>query len=651
MRSILRFISFFITSILLLVSCQQKEDKEKTILCITEDAIDITPNNATLKGSVKADGEGGVSADVWFLYSSSENELERLKSFGEKLEATINNDGSFSCSLSSLHFNTTYFFVACASVLDREYYGEVKSFSSKDFSVSVTTEDATDIVVSGLFSATLQGSMTLDSEEDLSVNVEFRYTDFECDYDVLKSYGNKLQSTLNNDGSFSYKLEQLNYNVTYYYVAYAKVLDREYYGEVKSFTTGDFSYDKIEAVDMGLSVKWANVNLGASTPEEYGAHFAWGDVAPTHDTWWSNYKWCEGSKSTLTKYNNNSGYGSVDNRTELEACDDAAQVILVGDWRMPTDDEMTELRSNCNWAWTSLNGVKGYQVTSNVNGASIFIPAAGMQNGDSIGNDYGYYWSSSLYASDSRKAWYLSFNSENVNRDNYLYRCYGLSVRPVSKIPLFYVHNDKFSVSGSATSATLFVLGNVDWTASCLNATVNPSSGSGRGNVIVSFEPNNDTVNDKTYIVNLSTNEEVDNQVIAVTITQKAALAEGEQEEVIVDFTDMCFSNAQDITCVEQDGLVIDFEKVKNQTPARYYDNSNTVRVYGGNTMKVTGGTIKEIEITFNPAYTNSTNTLMVDNGQWENPLWTGDNSSVTFTVSGTSGYLGIQKLRVVKSN
>ena len=101
---------------------------------------------------------------------------------------------------------------------------------------------------------------------------------------------------------------------------------------------------------------------------------------------------------------------------------------------MPTDAEWTELQNNCTWTWTTLNGLKGYLVTSNKNGASIFLPAAGYRGGTGLGNvgSLGYYWYSSLNTGGPSDACNVYFNSGGVGRD-YRSRYYGLSVRPVSE--------------------------------------------------------------------------------------------------------------------------------------------------------------------------------------------------------------------------
>lgn len=189
-----------------------------------------------------------------------------------------------------------------------------------------------------------------------------------------------------------------------------------------------------EAVDLGLSVKWASFNVGASKPEEYGDYYAWGEVETKVGYSWNCYVLCDGSEIMLTKYNVLSDYGDVDNMTVLEAEDDVARKALGGEWRMPTDAEWTELRESCTWTWTTLNGVYGRQVTSNVNNNSIFLPAAGyMDNYNYISSgSHGTYWSSSLFIDNARHAWYVDLHSGNVNRGT-IYRYVGLSVRPVLK--------------------------------------------------------------------------------------------------------------------------------------------------------------------------------------------------------------------------
>ena len=206
-------------------------------------------------------------------------------------------------------------------------------------------------------------------------------------------------------------------------------------------------------IDLGLSVKWAGCNLGASKPEECGDYFAWGETEPYYGyvisdsfIWkegketgysWSSYKWCMGALNTITKYcaRSSDGYdGFTDGKTVLDPEDDAAHINLGEEWRIPTNDEWEELRANCSWNWTTVNGVNGHLVTGK-NGNSIFLPAAGWISNTSIEyyNRRGRYWSSSLIvAHDSNGAWDMSSDVANVviNGD---YRSNGYSVRPVAK--------------------------------------------------------------------------------------------------------------------------------------------------------------------------------------------------------------------------
>lgn len=192
-----------------------------------------------------------------------------------------------------------------------------------------------------------------------------------------------------------------------------------------------------EYVDLGLpsGLKWATMNVGANQPEEYGDYFAWGETSSKDkDTFYrGTYKWHNGS--TYTKYCTRSEYGIVDNKTTLELIDDAAHVNWGGSWRMPTRVEQEELIKECNWAWTALNGVTGYMVTSKVNENSIFLPAAGycfdsvIDHGTEIN---GFYWSSTLFENFPNEAIYLNFNTSLINTmGNQRYT--GNSVRAVCK--------------------------------------------------------------------------------------------------------------------------------------------------------------------------------------------------------------------------
>lgn len=214
-------------------------------------------------------------------------------------------------------------------------------------------------------------------------------------------------------------------------------------------TGGDNIINGHEFVDLGLSVKWATMNVGASKPEDCGDYFAWGEIATKEDYSWSTYKWGN-STTTLTRYVISESYGTVDNKTsfaDYDYDDDAARKNWEGTWRTPTDAEWTALvntkfdTENYTWTWcdgstTKYNDstVKGWKIERNSTCATLFLPAAGRRNGTSL--DYagsnGFYWSSSLRTNNSGYARSAGFYSSDVYRDSY-YRYFGQSVRPVSE--------------------------------------------------------------------------------------------------------------------------------------------------------------------------------------------------------------------------
>lgn len=189
-----------------------------------------------------------------------------------------------------------------------------------------------------------------------------------------------------------------------------------------------------EYVDLGLpsGLLWATCNVGASSPQDYGNYYAWGETTTKSTYSWDTYKWCNGSEYSLTKYNTYlSSYGYVDHRTTLEPADDVARWKWGGRWRIPTQDEKNELREKCTWTWTTQNGVNGMKVKG-PNGKSIFLPAAGYYSGSSQYTGYNYYWSSSLCPNPPSAAYRLYFDSGGVYDDSYvLYRYCGTPVRPV----------------------------------------------------------------------------------------------------------------------------------------------------------------------------------------------------------------------------
>ena len=142
------------------------------------------------------------------------------------------------------------------------------------------------------------------------------------------------------------------------------------------------------AVDLGLSVRWASFNVGATRPEEYGDYFAWGETVKKTFYRLDTYRWYQ------------KGTGMMNIGVQISGKkNDAANVIWGGAWRMPTREECRELIERCQWTFTTRNGVKGMLVTG-PNGNSIFLPSGGYKRGDGVDihaeQVRGEYWTANL---------------------------------------------------------------------------------------------------------------------------------------------------------------------------------------------------------------------------------------------------------------
>lgn len=176
-----------------------------------------------------------------------------------------------------------------------------------------------------------------------------------------------------------------------------------------------------EAIDLGLSVKWASCNLGATKPEDYGNYYAWGETSPKESYGKSNYSYYNAETDRIIDIGEDIGGTSYD----------AAHVNLDNGWRMPTYKEMDELVRNCNWEWVNINNVRGYRVTAN-NGNSIFLPAAGYYIGNTISkiNEWPEYFTST---NDDQKEAYGLVDTGHGPVIIGLDKIYGKPIRPVKK--------------------------------------------------------------------------------------------------------------------------------------------------------------------------------------------------------------------------
>lgn len=215
--------------------------------------------------------------------------------------------------------------------------------------------------------------------------------------------------------------------------------------------------DRFEAVDLGLSVDWASVNvdvdnpnLCALAPEEPGGYYGWGDPTGDHHE--------QPEVASINPYMPDTTlclvfYGGDHPLLDITGTEyDIARQNWGGDWRLPTRAEQDELRSKCQWTMETRNGMNGYKVTG-LTGKSIFLPAAGFRMGNDIyftKSWFGYYWSGSLNPNFTNYAYSMDFTNEYYEwfSDS---RYYGQSVRPVRNKATLTIED----VEGNKTSYPL----------------------------------------------------------------------------------------------------------------------------------------------------------------------------------------------------
>lgn len=182
-------------------------------------------------------------------------------------------------------------------------------------------------------------------------------------------------------------------------------------------------------VDLGLpsGLKWATCNVGASSPEDYGSYYAWGETTTKSSYMGDNSLTYGKSISELRSS------GIIGESGALTMPHDAARANWGGSWRMPTKKELEELKYKCSWIWTSQGGHRGYKVTG-PNGRSIFLPAVGWRDGTSLDGtgECGSYWSSTPDEGAPIAACNLDIDSTN-KLVFWGIRSYGQTVRPVSE--------------------------------------------------------------------------------------------------------------------------------------------------------------------------------------------------------------------------
>ena len=313
----------------------------------------ITYTSAKTGGNVTSDG-GATVTDRGICYSTSSN-----PTISNSKMSSGSSTGSFTTNLTGLSDGTTYYIRAYATNKKGTSYGEQRSFTTNAYGKpTVTTTAVSNITYT---SATVDCNVTLDGGTTV------------IERGIV--YSTSQNPTISNSkveagsgvGTFNCELEDLYDNTTYYVRAYATNNEGTSYGQQLNITTLPLPCENgYKYVDLGLSVKWATCNVGATKQEEFGDYFYWGQVKPYEEGYesWTSYPF------------------------HLSLSEDAAYMNWGGEWRMPTKDELNELINLCTWKWTTQNGIEGYKVISKSNKNSIFLPLAGYRYRNPLYDDY-----------------------------------------------------------------------------------------------------------------------------------------------------------------------------------------------------------------------------------------------------------------------
>lgn len=424
-------------------------------------ATSVTEFSATLEASLTEVSNDSFGKEVWFMYGAEGATLEELLDKGRRVQSSLGTEGNFSVSLSALDYGAGYSYVACAKVYDKVFYGEVLSFTTVDIQADVNTGEAISITE---FEATLTGSLVDLSDDRFSKGIYFFYSSSAADLTTLKNLGIKVRADYQGDGAFESQITGLEPGKEYYYVAYLRVYDAEFFGQIKSFSTKAItaSVSAGEATDVSFHKATLSGSLDSASNYslETKVWFLWTDDASSKNWTKESATYANGVFSaslaglesgktyyyvaciSLYGYEFRSDVAAFSTRIPpeesvdlgLSVCwsscnyetaspsgsgafmtwDQAVSSAVSSGLSLPTYAQLDELRKYCTWKWTTLDDVNGYLVTGK-NGNSIFLPASGYysSNGKFISEDSGI-WSSQTRSSDPGTVFYLRFNSSMV---------------------------------------------------------------------------------------------------------------------------------------------------------------------------------------------------------------------------------------------
>lgn len=355
-------------------------------------------------------------------------------------------DNAYNVLLTGLEEGTTYYYRSYVNIDGRYMCGAEKSFTTTKLKLTAERPAFDMRTVNLRVASNLQKSdLACDSLKLLIIWGKSA----DIDIDNAEGYSGCFLINDYTGYGFGTKKEFVGYSAIYYFRGAVRTGNKYTYTEAIPFITRDKPETYAgHPIDLGLSVKWADMNIGALEPEDSGDFFAWGETTPKEYYDWASYKYCKGSSNSLLKYCTDSSFGYnsfTDNRIKLAPEDDAATTNWGLEWRMPTNEELMELCNKCTWKYEDTYSfeknkeIEGYTVTG-PNNNSIFIPITGIPDGAIVRKDgvnkCTELWSSSLISDSPQYAMVLEILDGSYSwriRQGKSSRKAGRPIRPVCK--------------------------------------------------------------------------------------------------------------------------------------------------------------------------------------------------------------------------
>lgn len=442
-------------------ACVEKELPIRTGDIITEistGSASMTATTASLQGIVKdLSTSSSASYSVGFVYGTSSDPTAN----GSKKTGSIDENGNVTASLSGLTPGTTYYYATFVTLQNKvSKYGEIKSFVATDSGIYTLDSSA----VSGV-QATVNGQISGIGADLAVAGMGF----------LVSSSAEDIANGMNiavepNEGSYSFTLDGLLPQHTYYYEAYLSVNGVLSVGEVKSFTTGIV---EMEFVDMGTSVEWAKCNLGAGSPEECGALIGYGVL------------------SELVFSERKSDYAGADIAgTEADVVTSCLISNSGADYSMPTAADFKELIARTEQSWVEVGGVAGVLFTA-TNGNTLFFPVTGIREGRGmVGEGIGSYWSGSINTTNDEYAQTLTFSADGEARMGFAKSSLGLAIRPVAHLKAhdgILIKNSLIQQGDLENNGNFRIEIYNEYGATAANPPINPNDVRGQFNMKVQF--------------------------------------------------------------------------------------------------------------------------------------------------------------------